>query len=246
MNFYDGTNKNGICQEIDRLCDSTDTSYPRLDKTARVNSSMEELVAEILTADGLWQWDDTNQTDQPRGKGTLVEGQDQYAFASEYLAISEIDVLDINGYYRRVRPLDPTELELSWDQTFGLDASGNPRKGFPLWYDKQGDSIRFAPAPSATTCTLTNGLRVTFQRTAVLFTPTSGTSDDTMAPGLPSTHHKILAYMAALPYCASYKKDRVAWLQTQITLQKKSLMEFYSKREKDDRHYMSMGSIRFK
>ena len=50
MQFYgsptstDATYKQGICQEIDGLCDSTDTSYPREDKTRRVNTAYKEVV----------------------------------------------------------------------------------------------------------------------------------------------------------------------------------------------------------
>ena len=79
MQFYDSSGK-GICAEIDRLCDSNDTSYTRLAKTSRVNNSLEELVGEIINADGTWQYDDTNYTTTPFGTGTLVSGQISYSF----------------------------------------------------------------------------------------------------------------------------------------------------------------------
>src|SRR3990167_3535827 len=78
---------------IDDLCDSTDTSFPVQKKVLHLNVALETLIGKILEADGDWQWDDTNYTDLPRGTGTLVEGQESYSFASEYLNIQMLEVL---------------------------------------------------------------------------------------------------------------------------------------------------------
>src|SRR3990167_1602228 len=104
----DPTYRQGIVEEIDRLCDSDDTSYPRPDKTSRVNNALEKVICCIITADGTWQFDDTNFTDHPRGTGTLVEGQEDYSFASEYLDIEAVEVLDTASpaIYIRLKPLD--------------------------------------------------------------------------------------------------------------------------------------------
>mgnify|MGYP001612019258 CR=1 FL=1 len=235
MQFYDTTTKKGICQEIDFICDSDDTNYPRLDKTRRVNSSFEELVGEIINADGTWQHDDTNYTDSPRGKGTLVEGQEYYSFAAEYLQVEAIDILDKNNLYRRIKPYDPNDSEDSPEEHWGVDSSGNPAKGFPEAYDIKGDSIRLYPAPTSTLVTLANGLRISFKRKPSLFTAVSTTAEDTTEPGLPSSYHILLAYMASVPYCLSYKKDRVAWLEKKITEMKKTLLEHFAYREKNKR-----------
>ncbi len=232
MKFYEATTKTGICQEIDSLCDSNDTAYSRLDKTRRVNSALEELVGMIINADGTWQYDDTNQTDAPRGKGTLVEGQEYYTFTSEYLQIEEIDVLDLNGRYIRLEPIDPADLNgISPDDYFGVDDSGNPQKGMPEYYDIKGDSIRLYPAPGAAYCTLASGIRVSFKRTASLFTAVSTTADDATEPGLPSTHHLLLAYMAAIPYNEVYHPQRVARQEKKIDEMKKTLIQHYAQRE---------------
>jgi hypothetical protein len=232
MVYNDTTDKLGLCQEIDALCDSDTTSYPVADKTRRVNAVLEELVGEIINADGTWQFDDTNLTDQPRGKGTLVEGQEEYTFASEYLQIEAVDILDTSNIYRRILPFDPQELDgQSPDEYFGVDSSGNPQIGFPECYDIKGDTIRLYPAPTATSVTLANGIRISFKRASHPFTAT----DTTAEPGLPSTHHILLAYMASIPYCATYKKDRVAWLEKKVVEMKKTLLEHYAYREKNRR-----------
>lgn len=252
MQFYDSSKAtNAISQEIDRLCDTTDTSYPRLDKTARVNTAMEELVGEIINADGAWQYDDTNQTDSPRGRGNLVEGQSVYSFASEYLKIMSVEVLLNDGKtYRRLEQLDQDDLDgLSVEEYFGTNASGtypnNIAKSLPNFYDIEGDTVRLFPAPTSTSVTLTNGLRIWFKRAPVAFTAVSTTATDTTTPGLPSSYHVILAYMAALPYCMTYKKDRVALYENKIESLKKKLIAYYTKRNPDKRPTMTGKKINY-
>ncbi len=254
MQFYDDTNKQGICQEVDELCDSTDTSYPRVSKTRRANSAYKKVVNWLINTDGFWEFDDTNKTDHPRGKGTLVEGQEDYTFASDYLQISEIDILDKDGItYRRIRPLDHMELgDQSPDEYFGLETNGSPKKGLPEYFDLvSDDSFRLYPAPSATYCTLANGIRIWFKRNPTAFTVASGTTADTTEPGF-AVHHEILAYMIAVPYCMSYKKDRVALYEKVIgdttppTGLKKAIIDHYASRDKSRRNIITFEDINYR
>lgn len=246
MQFYDGTNLSGICQEIDRLCDSDDTAYPRLAKTSRVNQAMEELVGEIILQDGKWQYDDTNYTTLPRGLGTLVEGQQTYSFASEYLDIEAVEIKDLQGNFRRIKPIDHKDLDgMSPDEYFGTN-SGTPLTGMPEWYDKVGDTIFLYPTPTATYVTLASGIRVWFKRAPQAFTATSATTADTTEPGLPSSYHVLLAYMAAIPYCMSYKPERVALYEKKKDELKKKVLAFYGKREADSKKFFSTQPVAFR
>ena len=240
MVFNDTSTKLGICQEIDALCDSDTTSYPVAEKTRRVNSGMEQVVGWIINADGTWQFDDSNFTDEPRGKGTLVSGQVDYTFASDYLQIEAMDVLGLDAQWKRLKPLDHKELNgQSPEEYFGTDSTGAILTGLPEYYDLfSDDSFRIYPAPSATYCTLTNGLRVWFKRTASLFTA----SDTTKVPGFASPYHIILAYMASVPYCMTYHKDRVALYEKKIDDMKKEIINHYSKREKEKRKQITFNS----
>ena len=251
MQFYDSTKAtNAICQEIDRLCDSNDTSYPRLDKTARVNTALEQVTGWLINADGTWQFDDANFTTSPVGTGTLVSGQHKYTFSDKFLQIEEVDILDLNGYFRRIKPFDASEMGISWEEHFGITSSAGvdtAQSGFPQYYDKQSNVLKFDLAPTADYVTLTSGLRVRFKRTASLFTAVSTTAVDATVPGFDSSYHVILAYMAAIPYCMSYKKDRVT-LYTQIvgdtepaSGMKKGLLASYGRKEKDVRKVATMA-----
>ena len=244
MRLYDTTDTyKSIIHELWDLCDSDIDGMPLATAVRRVNAMYEELVALIINADGTWEFDDSNYTDLPRGKGTLVEGQENYTFASQYLQISQIEILDTNNRYIKIKPLDKTELgDLSPQEYFGVDSSGNPKKGFPQYFDQIGRTIFLYPAPSSANITLANGLRVWFKRTIDLFT----TADTTQEPALPSTHHILLAYMAAIPYCMKYKPTRVAWLEKKTDEMKSTLMKHYGQREKARRKQMTMAPISFR
>ena len=223
--------------EVRSLCDADTTSYTAADLLRRVNSALETLVGKIINADGHWQYDDTNYTDLPVGTGNLVSAQSSYSFSSEYLDILEVMILTTGGIYQRITPFDPSEMNQSWDEWVG-SATGTIPNGFPQYYDKVGDSIRFDRSPTATHATLTNGLKVRFKRTADIFTSAQVTTG-TKVPGIASPYHQLIAYMAAIPYCMSYKKDRVALYEKKVDEMTKDMIDFYARREKDDRPVMT-------
>lgn len=228
---------------IDDLCDSDDTSFPVAKKVMHINRAYEKLVGEIINADGTWQYDDTNFTDQPRGTGTLVEGQQDYSFASEYLQIEMIEVKLANGSWFKLKPIDHSELgDQSPDEYWGVDSSGNPTKGHTEFFDQQGDTLRLYPAPAAASLTLSAGIRIWFKRKPDLFT----TSDTTQEPGLPSSYHHLLSYMASIPYCIKYHRDRVAPYMRIINKDTEGLLNHYAHREKSKVKKITGSSISFR
>lgn len=225
-------------QEVRDLCDADTTSYTAATLLRRVNNALETLVGKIINADGTWQYDDSNYTDLPIGVGSLVSGQSSYSFSSEYLDILEVMILTTNGMYERITPFDPSEMDMSWDE-WTNSSTGTIPSGFPKYYDKVGDSIRLDKSPTATYATLTNGLKVRFKRTADLFTSAQVTTG-TKVPGIASPYHQLIAYMAAIPYCMSYKKDRVALYEKKVDEMIKDMIDFYTRREKDKRPVMTV------
>ena len=235
MVFNDVTTKLGICQEVDGLCDSDTTSYPVADKTRRANSAMETLIGKILVADGTWQYDDTNHTDLPVGTGTLVSGQSSYTFAEDYLEIENIKIKDVNGNWYIITPIDQADMDIPLENYLETD-------GLPLYYDKVGDTIKLYPAPdNGISVTLASGIKIQFKRTASLFTA----SDTTKAPGIPSPWHVTIAKIVALPYCKTYKKDRVTQLERDIQEETKDLLKHFGRREQDKRKQPTMKPIQF-
>ena len=245
--FYDTGNTNrSLVHQIWWLCDSDITSFPLADAAREVNIGLENLVGKILGADGDWQWDDdSNYTDLPRARFTLVEGQESYTLSTPYLEIEHMDVLQDASpdMWRRLTPIDRYQLgDMTYEEYFGLLSNGNPATGLPEYYDKISNiSFRLFPAPTSTYVTLTNGLRITFKRTIDLFTA----SDTTQEPGIPAPYHSTLAYMAAIGYCMKYKPERVARYQARVEKDITDLLAFYGRREKDKRHIMTMAETNF-
>lgn len=241
MEFYNNTSKRAICQKIDRLCDSDDTSYPRINKTAEVNDAQEQVVGWILQADGTWQFDDTNYTDLPIGTQTLVAAQKVYTFNDKFLQLLEVQVKDVNGVWTILKPIDQVDYsnKIPLDEAFKTD-------GLPICYDKiSDDTIKLLPAPDAgISVTLASGLKIKFKRTSKEFTVASDTTADTTQPGFASPYHEILAYMASIPYCMTYKKDRVILYEKRVMDLKKELLTLYALREKDVRNIMTAAPIR--
>ena len=246
MEIYNTTDTyKSIVHETWSLCDASITTYPLADVIRRINAAYEELVGLIINADGTLEFDDTNFTDLPRGTGTLVEGQQTYSFALDYLQITAIEIKNSEGKWYKLKPKDKEEYgEMSPDQFWGVDGSGNPNKGAPEVFDQLGDTLFLYPAPTSTAVTLTAGIRIWFKRKIDIFT----TADTTQEPALPSTHHVMLAYMAAIPYCMGNKKDRVSWLEKKVGSSDrtspvyggmaKSLMAHYAHREKTKKKIM--------
>ena len=200
----------------------------------------------LINSDGTWQFDDSNYTTLPIGTYTLVEGQTSYTFASDFLDIEEVDVLNSSGQYVKLTPIDHLDLgDSSIEEYFNITSSNTP-KGMPEYYDKWEDSIKLYPAPTSGSVTLANGLKVYFKRTASLFTVATDTTADTTTPGFASPWHVIVAYMASIPYCATYKKDRVSYLMSEVARLKDELINHYARREKDKRKIISVKDISFR
>ncbi len=226
-----------IQAEARALVDADSTSYPNADLLRRENAAYEQVVALIMGADGLWQFDDTNYTDFPIGVTTLVNSQQDYTFAADHLEVEGVSVLKNNGIWEKLVPIDDKS-QISVDPIEFMKTDG-----LPLYYDKQGRSILLYPAPdNGVSVTLASGLKFFFKRTADLFTSAQVTTG-TKEPGFASPFHIILAYKAALPYAQTYKKDRVPMIVNEIARLEKEILKHYGRREADRRKVLSMGGI---
>lgn len=212
--------------EARALCDADSTSYPDAVLLRRVNQAYEDIVGKLLQVDGRWQFDDSNYTDLPIGTTNMVDSQQDYAFDVRFLSVERVECLDNAGIWHELTPIDKEDIDVAMSEYLKTP-------GMPVQYDKQGESIILYPAPSAASTTLTSGLKVHYQRTASVFTSAEVTTG-TKAPGFPSPWHMILAYKAAIPFCMSYKKDRVPLYQRYVDEMEKDLLKHESKRSRDE------------
>ena len=232
MVFNDTSGGQGILQEIDDLCDSDSASYPTVSKTRRVNNALLELELMALMVDGTWQFDDANYSSLPTGLMNAVNGQNEYSFDSTLLFIERVDILLSDGVsWQQLDQLDEIHTYLT---PTDLAASATPSA-----YWKRGGKFGFNSTPSTTNMTLTNGIKVYFKRVGALFAAT----DTTATAGIASPFHILLAQKGALPYCKTYKKDRVPQLVLDITEGEKKFRAYYANRAKDEPGRMSMAPV---
>src|ERR1035437_5899283 len=248
LQFSDtSSSKNGIIQE----CESQvfgDNSYGRISGdtnllatfTRYINEALNRVVNLIMTADGRWQFDDTNNTDFPIATTNLVttlgSEQQDYTFDITMLRILRIEVMDNTGAWRKLTPIDEADL---YDQSLA-DFMKTP--GLPVYYDKQGASIMLYPKPLATAVTSTAGLKVWFQRPPSYFT----IADTTKVPGFNSMYHRLVAQIASRDY-AIFKQLSVAKAISELVQQgEDSLVENYTLRNKDEHVKLSAKHHNFR
>lgn len=227
-------NISDIFQEARDLGDADATSYPDATLLRRVNTANEDVVGSIIRADGTWQFDDTNYTTNPIGTGTLIDGQSSYTFSDKFLDIENVKVKDTNGNWHLLTPIDQSQTPMALEQYLTTS-------GMPAYYDKSGNTIKLYPAPASAHVTLASGLKVQFKRTADLFT-SGDVSTGTKEPGF-AINHVILAYKAALPYCARYKPNSVGFIMAEIKRLLAEIIKHYSSREADRRKVITTKPI---
>ena len=233
--FNDTTGKMGLIQE----CESQifgDNSYGRISSdtsllatfTRYINEAMNRVATLIMTADGRWQFDDTNNTDYPIGSTDLVvtagSEQQDYAFDITMLRITRVEVKDSTGAWKKLEPIDQGDL---FDTSL-TDFLNTP--GLPRYYDKLANSIFIYPKPVASAVTATKGLRVWFQRPPSYFT----VSDTTKVPGFNSLYHRLVATIASRDYAVFKQLSVASALGTLVQQQEDSLIENYALRNKDE------------
>lgn len=234
MVFSDTATKLGLVQDIDYLLfgNSVDTSpYLIADKVRNVNNRLDETVSLIMKSDARWKWDDDNQTDQPIGTINLVSEQAEYELAgATYLKILRVEVLDNNGNYQLVKPIDEKNVQ-NQSLTEFLKTPGMPRV-----YDKNGEYIWLYPKPSSALTTLSSGLKIYYQRLPSYFTA----ADTTKSPGFNPLYHKILSMGAAIDYAIpNGLTDKMAMLIPLLTTMQNEMATFYADRAGDEKTRMT-------
>ena len=225
-----------IKADIDFLCDTSDTEYTAATKAANVNRWYDKAVSILLESDGRWQWDDTNWSDYPVGTTTLVDGRQDYevfaaapASGSDYLRIMRVEVMDINGDYNLLTPLDQSDIT---DRSMpGYSTTAPVAEGMPRYYDKLGPSLFLYPVPATGSVTMTAGLKVFYQRSPSYFV----SGDTTKIPGFPSIFHRYLSLGASLDYAVKKQLPQKEDLKQQLAVMEESLKTFLTHRNKDER-----------
>jgi hypothetical protein len=209
MQFNNGTES--ILSEIDFICDTSSTSYPTDQKTRNVNRWAYKAHVAQIQGSHRWQIDDSNLTTLPRLTTTLVAGQADYTLPTDMLRIERVEVLNANGDYERLQPIDSKDIHGAYDEFEETD-------GMPRYYDLVGNNIILMPAPAADSVTTSGGLKIHVLREIDIFT----TSDTTHEPSFPEPFHRIVTYGPSFDYLLArgdYKKAQSIRNEVEMLLQ---------------------------
>ena len=185
-----------------------------------------------MQSDARWQWDDSNTLDLPIATTGLVASQQDYTLSIAHLDILRVEVMDSNGGWSKLQPIDQADLYgQSLNSFFGTP-------GGPRYYDKYGQSLFLYPAPDYTQAA---SLKVYFQRGPEYFT----TSDTTKAPGFNTLYHDLIPYWIAYNYAIANGKGNASALMAEIQRKEDALQEDYALRSKDDHNALKARPMRW-
>lgn len=222
MVFSDTSTNLGILQDITFKTGASTTNFPTADRTRIINNWYMKTTGWIITSNGRWQWDDSNQTNQPSATTDLVTNQRDYTVinasptaSQDWLVVAKVQIKDTGGKWIDLKSIDKREIN-----------EGNfITSGTPDYYDFDGASIKLY---NATSYDSTGGLKVWFQRSPLLFTAT----DTTKKPGFASIFHEILSLGASYDYLLNRKKDYAGAdrINVEIEKMKADLQTHYGRR----------------
>ena len=242
MQFNDTTNLTGIIQRCENQVfggnDGAISGNIKLLKrfTTYINTAKERVITKILASDTRWQFDDNNYVDYPIGFTNLISGQQSYVLPPSQLKTLSIEVLDSNGNYKVVKPIDQRDLSNNGiAPTEFLKTNGTPQ-----FYDIIADSIFLYPAPDSD---IASGLKSRFQRGTNEYIYT----DTTKETGIASNFDSLIPTIASYEYCKDSEMDSKAnRLKGDILEQETDLQDFYAKRDKDDKPRLTARTKNYK
>jgi hypothetical protein len=241
--YSDTTNKDGIIQRIEQELGLGDT-YISGDSTrlalwtGSINLALDKALHIIFGADGKWQFDDSNHSKNPFIFTDLTISQRHYNFSSDEQSNLILDIHSVyvktsatNPYYL----LNPVDLQSGGDTTFtdGLDTNG-----WPCEYDKTGNGIILDLTPTAT---VTNGLKIFINREGSYF----ATSDTTKVPGFAGLYHEYLVLDPAYRYARANNLVNKETLKRDLMELEKDIVEYYSRRTRDERPMITNEPISY-
>lgn len=201
-----------------------------------INSVYRETIAKIWRVQGDWEFDDRNLSTLPIATTDLVANQQDYEFPSTAQQIQRIEVLNSNGDYQVVYPIDKSQITRESMSEFYETA------GMPIYYDMVGRSVLLYPKPASGDVTTTAGLKIYVARDIDAFT----SSDTTQEPGFVNNFHALIPLGASKRYAIGKQMwNTVNSCQKEMDIMDRDFNEFYSRRNKNVRLRISPKSEQY-
>lgn len=234
MVFNDTLTKLGLLQDCEMALFGDNgygqiTSNPNrlLQFTARINRRQDRFVQLAISADGRWQYADTNNTNYAEATITMTSGQRDYPLDLSMIEIESVSILTPGSttMYSLIYPMDVEDrnaLSLAYIE------NNTNNSGTPIAYDKTENSIVFNCTPNYTVAA---GIKVRFKTIANYFIST----DTTKVPGFASMFHDYLSRGASLDYAVDRNMTtQITTLSPIVQTKEDAILDFFSKRSRDE------------
>lgn len=226
MVFSSPTDNTGIVEQVRAMMRVDSAQWPTSRIVNSCNNYLDTITGYAIGADRRFQWDDTNHSKLPIGTTNIVSGQKDYSFLTDeqnnkIINLTAIELLDSNGTYTMLKPVDFTELNGAPDELYKT-------AGKPEYYDKIADNIiRLYPTPDAS---VTSGLKFYFQRTASYFVDT----DMTKEPGVSPLLHRGFVIASAYDGALTLGLNNLGALGVEFQKEEMKMKKYFGDRNKDE------------
>lgn len=246
--LYAPTTKSGIIDLIYANTKADIYKYPLIDVIRDINLAKDNAIAIGIEASGVWQLDDSNQTDYPIIKATLNSGQRDYSFTTDengnlILDIYRVMVADENGVYYDLDLVD----QQTKDDAIGM-VDGRNITGRPTMYDKTANGIFLDAIPNYTKA---EGLKIFINREGTHYAvPAVNVADDTTS-GLDGRLDEYLAVRPTAFYSARNGQNSASfWANEMLKYEGDKdkgivgkISRVYSRRRKDEQSVITSETI---
>lgn len=216
--------------DVDFLCGSTSASYPVSAKRRNQNIEYHRVATVIWQSDGVWNYDDANNSTTPIAYRTIANASANYLIPTTAIRIEDVEIKDSNGIWSRLQPITLADMGGLSPEVF---LSGT---GFPIKYLLEGNEIRLFPAPDSASVTLASGMAVRLSRAVTEIAVTATTT----IPGFAVPFHRLLSLAAAIDFIQDDSQRNFLLIQRDRL--EKNMVNFYSKRSDDYKTRIIPGS----
>lgn len=234
IQFSDTVNRTGLVQRLEDVTGTqSSTGFTLAMKTSYLNQAYAWCLMKFNQFAGVWQVDDSNQTDLPIMTFASVAGQFDYNFlldasSNQVTEIYEVQVKDLAGNWNKLKLIDYTQFTTPIEEVYKTP-------GLPEFYDPgQNGFFVYPPFSSAYAGAAT--IKVRFARTPVYWT----TASTTVKPGFADSFHDLVYLRAGY----SYLRDNRLPQKDDIKQDMKELLDdaevFYSNRVRQQKAVIRM------
>lgn len=221
-----------LLADVNFHCGTTSASYPDSDKIRNINIAYADVARVIWESDGVWHFDDNNNTDRPIAYRTLANASATYQIPTTAIRIHQIEVKDGEANWNRLKPITYADLSTISPEEF---LTGG---GLPIYYLLEGTQITLYPAPATNYVTMSSGLAVRLDRNVTDLVATATTTE----PGFAKPFHRLLSYAASVDFETDPNKRN--FLMGRKSILEEGLKKFYSTRNDEIRSKITPATKR--